>query len=245
MKKPESKTAIGYCRVSTAMQAESGWSLPEQENRIKAYCAAQGLELVDLIIESKSAKNLDRPEFQTLLDMTTQQPPVAHHVVVCALDRAFRSTIDCLQTVDLWQSNGVHLHSISQSINTSSPIGIYILTTFAALATLERQTTAERVKNGLRQCRESGFKTGGHTPYGYTAEKVIIPTDNPENPKIKIKLIENPEQQKIIRKIVSLNRKGLTSYAIAKQLNDLEVPTVTGSLWQSAIIIKILKAHAA
>lgn len=54
--------ALGYVRVSTETQAQEGVSLAEQASRIRAYCVALGLDLVDLVVDAgESAATLSRP----------------------------------------------------------------------------------------------------------------------------------------------------------------------------------------
>ena len=43
--------ALGYCRVSTDEQAREGVSLEAQRSRIRAYCEAKELELVDVLVD--------------------------------------------------------------------------------------------------------------------------------------------------------------------------------------------------
>ena len=57
-----SQTALGYARVSTDEQAREGVSLDAQQSRIRAYCEAKELELVDMLTDDGiSGKTLDRP----------------------------------------------------------------------------------------------------------------------------------------------------------------------------------------
>ncbi len=61
-------TAIGYCRVSTDEQAREGVSLETQRSRIRAYCEAKDLELVDMLTDDGiSGKTLERPALRELL----------------------------------------------------------------------------------------------------------------------------------------------------------------------------------
>jgi DNA invertase Pin-like site-specific DNA recombinase len=103
--------AVSYCRVSTEEQAHEGVSLAAQEARVRAYCAASGLSLVESIRDERvsAAKPLaTRPGGAALLRALARRR--AKHVVVVTLDRAFRSTLDCLATVQAWDRAGVSLH---------------------------------------------------------------------------------------------------------------------------------------
>ena len=90
MTKNQKKKAFGYIRVSTAMQVEGGYSLDDQENRIRQHAKAHGMTLVDIYRgEGKSGKNISsRPGFQKMLEAirnsslnvlvihTTKKPPL-------------------------------------------------------------------------------------------------------------------------------------------------------------------------
>jgi site-specific DNA recombinase len=61
------KRAILYVRVSTDEQADKGFSLQHQEERLRTYCQLQGIEIVGFYREDHSAKSFERPEFNKLL----------------------------------------------------------------------------------------------------------------------------------------------------------------------------------
>jgi site-specific DNA recombinase len=105
--------AVSYCRVSTEEQVQEGVSLAAQEARVQAYCAAADLTLVAMVRDEgvSAAKPLAiRPGEAALLRALARRR--AQHVVVVTLDRAFRSTLDCLATVQAWDRAGVSLHLV-------------------------------------------------------------------------------------------------------------------------------------
>ena len=60
-----SKRVVGYVRVSTDRQAESGLGLDDQINKIKTYCSLYDLNLIDIIVDAgASAKDLEREGIQ-------------------------------------------------------------------------------------------------------------------------------------------------------------------------------------
>src|SRR5262245_57091471 len=89
--------AVAYVRVSTEEQAREGVSLDAQEARLRAYCAAAGLELVTLVREegvSGSIPLAERPGGAELLRHLAEQNVA--HVLALKLDRLFRDAADCL-----------------------------------------------------------------------------------------------------------------------------------------------------
>src|SRR5947209_3547834 len=81
--------ALGYVRVSTDKQ---GISLEAQAEKIKAMALVQGTELIDIIVESESAKSLNRPGMAKLLALVDKGKVQA--VIVAKLDRLTRSVKD-------------------------------------------------------------------------------------------------------------------------------------------------------
>src|SRR5437868_1373044 len=90
---PKAARVVGYVRVSTDMQAQEGVSLEAQRARLKAYCVAQDLTLIEIIAdEGLSAKSLDRPGLRRALSMLDRYE--AQGIVVLKLDRLTRSVKD-------------------------------------------------------------------------------------------------------------------------------------------------------
>jgi DNA invertase Pin-like site-specific DNA recombinase len=81
-------------------------------------------------------------------------------VLVWKLDRAFRSTLHCLRTLESWDSHGVGFACMTQDVDTTSPTGQLLLTILAAVAEFERSLVAERVKEGMANARRKGARIG-------------------------------------------------------------------------------------
>ena len=146
--------AVGYARVSTDEQAREGVSLEVQQSRIRAYCEAKELELVDVLVDDGiSGKTLDRPALHELLQRCERGQ--VGHVVVVKLDRLTRRTRDLLALVDdLFLARHIELHSVSESLDTSTPHGRFVLTLFGGLAQMERELIGERTKSALAYKRQ-------------------------------------------------------------------------------------------
>src|SRR5262245_40127695 len=130
--------AIGYVRVSTEEQAREGVSLGAQEERLRAYCAMQGLELIDVVCEpgvSGSVALLGRPAGARLAEAIRERS--VEHVVALKLDRLFRDAVDALTQTRQWDRSGIALHLVDmggQSLNSASAMGRLFLTVLAGLA---------------------------------------------------------------------------------------------------------------
>ena len=97
--------AIGYARVSTTDQAETGESLELQQRKIRAAAEIGDYELVDVLVDAgESAKSLHRPSAARLLDLVKARKVDA--VIVHKLDRLTRSVRDLADLLDLFDRCG-------------------------------------------------------------------------------------------------------------------------------------------
>lgn len=132
---------FGYARVSTEQQ-----NLDRQLDLLQSYG-------VDMIFNEKmTGTRKDRPELTKLLDRMT----AGDHVVVESLSRLGRSTKDLIELVELFESRGVHLVSLKECIDTSTPTGKLLFTLMSAIAQFERDVIADRTKEGLNAARARG-----------------------------------------------------------------------------------------
>lgn len=152
------KTYIGYARVST-----------EEQNEARQLVAFEGFteKIKKVFIDKMSGKNTNRPELQAMLNYVRE----GDVVVVSDFSRLARSTRDMLQIVQELTDKGVGLISLKESINTDTPQGRFVLTIFAALAELERETILQRQREGIAIAKQQG-KYKGRKPIPYDETKV-------------------------------------------------------------------------
>jgi site-specific DNA recombinase len=157
----------GYPRVSTTMQVERE-ALQNQVQALEAYAAAHGLNLRLYPEEGISAKDTDRPRLQELLaDVRTGR---VRSIVVTRLDRITRSLADLLDLMRLFEQQEVKFISLRDNIDTSGPVGRFMLHILGAIAELERGITAERVAEDMKLRARRGKWNGGLAPYGRRME---------------------------------------------------------------------------
>lgn len=136
---------FGYARVSTEIQ-----NLDRQMDALKKYG-------VDIIYNEKmTGTKKDRPELTKMLERMTANDTV----VVESLSRLGRSTKDLIDLTELFEQKGVHLVSLKESIDTSTSTGKLLFTLMSAIAQFERDTIADRTREGLRSVRARGRKGG-------------------------------------------------------------------------------------
>lgn len=135
------KYIFGYAHVSTEQQ-----NLDRQLDALNKYG-------VDIIFNEKmTGTKRNRPELTKMLDRLTE----GDTVVVESLSRLGRSTKDLIELVDLFERKKVHLVSLKEQIDTSTPTGKFLFTLMSAIAQFERDVIAERTKEGLRSARARG-----------------------------------------------------------------------------------------
>ena len=214
--------AIAYIRVSTEQQATEGVSMAAQLERIRAYCLANGLELVaiheDAGLSGKRADN--RPGLQAALDDVCNRGGV---LVVYSLSRLARSVSDSLAIIDRLQKAGADLASLTERIDTTTAAGKMLLTMLAAFAQFERDLTAERTTAALAHKKALGQRVGT-VPFGWD-----LSADG-------ITLVENAAEQQTIATIRALRASGMTLQAIADRLNASATPTKKGTKWTPTTI---------
>tara|TARA_R110002020_G_scaffold4255_3_gene18912 strand:- start:659 stop:1462 length:804 start_codon:yes stop_codon:yes gene_type:complete len=100
-------------------------------------------------------------------------------IIVTHLDRAFRSVVDAVQTLEMLTERGNNLIIISLGIDFSKPWGRMIYQVLASFAEFERQMIGMRVKESIAMRREAGRPFGGYAPIGYTTYRKD-PTESPQ-----------------------------------------------------------------
>ena len=228
MSEPKRTVAVGYARVSTDEQASNGVSLAQQEARVRAYATAKGLTILDILVDDGvSGKTLDRPGLQEIMRLC-ELGEVAH-VIVLKLDRLTRNTRHLLSlTEDLFLARKVELHSVSESLDTSSPHGRFVLTLFGGLAQMEREQIAERTRNAMAYKREQKQPTS-HPPLGFKANGR------------KERMIAVPAELETVKRILGLWRRGQSYRTIARHLDSQDVPTKRGGRWGSETVRKVVQ----
>ena len=229
--------AVGYIRCSTQEQADSGLGMDVQAERIKAYTAMRGCELVDLVTDAgvSGGKPLAKREGgQRLLEIIRRSKAKA--VVMLKLDRMFRNAGDCLSTVEKWERSGVALHVVDlggNAIDTTSAAGRFMLVILAGAAEMERNLTRERVKSALAVKKANGQRVG-RVPFGFN-----LAADG-------INLTRNEAEQIVLVEIGQLRSEGHTLTRIAQTLTERGIPTKTGRVvWTHQAIARILgRTHA-
>ena len=157
-----------YARVSTQEQANEGYSIDEQVERLKLYCKAHGRTDYKVFIDAGcSGAKLDRAGLQSMV--SDAQAGKLDKVIVYKLDRLSRSQKDTLWLIeDAFMANGVDFESMTERFDTGTSFGRAMVGILAVFAQLEREQIKERMKLGKQGRARSGkYYCAGKQPTGY------------------------------------------------------------------------------
>lgn len=205
---PEGTTYAAYVRVSTNAQAEEGYSIDIQTEKLKTYITQiVGSNNYKLYVDDGySGSTLDRPAMQRLIADVKDNKIKGVYVV--KLDRLSRSQKDTLYLIeDVFLSHDVFFMSLNESFDTSTPFGRAMVGILSVFAQLERENIFERTRGGMQKRVESGlWMGGGRVPFGYDYDKtrgILVPNND----------------AKRVKKLYELFLKGFSLNYIADVLN--------------------------
>ncbi len=227
------KIAI-YTRKS--VYSDKSDSTQAQYNIGLEYCKSHynNYEIFRYEDEGYTGANTKRPGYSKLIaDIENDRL----NVVICyKIDRVSRNIADFSNFFNTLTRHNIEFVSIKEQIDTSTPIGRAMMYICSVFAQMERETTAERVKDNMIELSKSGKWVGGRAPLGFSRDRIII------NGKSHTTLIENPEGIKLLSFIsdtflndnYSLN--GLETY-----FKKNGITTAKGFYFSSTQIYNILK----
>lgn len=227
--------AIIYARFSPRPNASECDSIEKQVVRCTAYCTSQEYDLIGTFQDAdmSGGRADNRPGLQDALKLACEHKAV---LVCYDLSRLARNTRDAISIADKLQKAGANLAFLDLKIDTSSPTGRCFFTILAAFAQLYREQISDRTSLAMLAHQKNGRCMSRHAPYGHQITVEYV-GDN----EVK-KLVENEEEQLIIRYMCDLNSKGMNVRDI---LNKLTADGVKcrGGKWHYPTVKNILKRH--
>ena len=220
----EKKIAGLYIRVSTEDQAREGFSLPEQEKRLRTMCEYKGYEIYKVYEERGiSAKTGNyRPKFEELLQDIRDKK--VNTIVVLKLDRLTRSVADWEKILTFLEENDAYLDCANDDINTTNANGKMISRILTSVSQQEIERTSERTKIGL-----AGAIKVGHIPHkaplGYKHEDK--------------KLVIDYATKDVVIRIFNMYHDGLSYKKISNILNEEQVLGKTN--WRDSTIVNLIE----
>jgi DNA invertase Pin-like site-specific DNA recombinase len=145
-----------YARVSTL---NKGQDTEMQLRELREYVSRRGWDIAGEYVDvGVSGSKEKRPQLDKL--MADAKRRYRDVVVVWKFDRFARSVSHLLRALELFQSLGIEFISLTEGIDTSTPVGRMVFTILGSVAELERSLIVERVKAGLRNARAKGKRLG-------------------------------------------------------------------------------------
>jgi len=177
---PAKPLAAIYIRVSTQDQAQHGFSLDGQQDALQNYAKVLGYDIFRIYRdEGKSAKDLNRPEMQSMLKDARDKKFSA--IFIYKLDRFSRSLKDLILTIDQLKGLGIDFISLQDKIETASASGKLMFQIIGAFAEFERNIIGDRTKFGMeRKAKEGGVVTKAPLGYKIINKQLIIDSENIE-----------------------------------------------------------------
>ena len=200
------KVAI-YTRVSTIEQAEEGYSISEQQDKLKKYCDIKDWKVARVYTDPGfSGSNTNRPSLQQLISDCKNN--MFDAVLVYKLDRLSRSQKDTLYLIeDVFNKNGVDFISLSENFDTSTAFGKAMIGILSVFAQLEREQITERMTLGrVGRAKAGKAMSWSNCPFGYTIQKEIYEID--------------PFRAEIVKRIYRDYLAGISITAIKNNLNE-------------------------
>lgn len=218
-----------YLRVSTDEQAISGFGLDVQRERCRAMATVKDWSIVETFADegiSGTKEATNRPGLAALLQAAADGSIDA--VIVLALDRLGRKTRIVLDLIEQLSDAGIVLVSCKESLDTTTPQGQFVLTMFAALAQLERDTIVERTTAGRNERGKRDGERGGRMPFGYVRTEAGIVVDD--------------HAAQLVRWIFQQKQRGGSLRSIAAGLTG---PSPQGGQWRGSSVAAVLANEAA
>lgn len=213
-----------YMRVSTEDQAREGFSLPEQKERLEAYCKFKGFVIKDYYTDAGiSAKTGNyRPEFERLKEDIKSKK--INTIIALKQDRITRSIFDWEELMRFLEENDAYLDCVNDDINTTNANGKMVSRILMSVSQQEIERTSERTKVGL-----AGAIKQGHIPHqaplGYKHENK--------------KLVIDHLTKDVVIRIFDLYHKGMSYQKISTLFNKEQVLGKTN--WRDSSIVAILE----
>ena len=218
----EKKIAGIYKRVSTLDQKREGFSLPEQEEKLREFCKFKDYEVYKVYAdEGISAKNDNRPAYQEMMqDIKDKKINV---IVAFKLDRLTRSVYDIEKLMAFVNENDCDIDCMADESNTTTSNGRMVMRIMTSVSQNEIEKCSERTKFGLAGAIKAGH-IPGPLPLGYK--------------RINKKMIPDPLTKDIVIRMYDLYLEGKSYQSISNIYNKEKVLGRTN--WLDSTINRII-----
>ena len=180
-----------------------------------------------------SGKNTNRPSFQRMMEDV--EKGVIRKIIVYRLDRFSRSIADFGRLWEVLKKHGVEFVSINETFDTSTPMGRAMLNIIMVFAQLERETTAERVRDNYYQRVKLGAWPGGPAPFGFVVGRLPNGEGRPMPG-----LVAGDAAPVVERIFHAYSQREASLGSVARDLNTEGVPAPKRPTWDNVTLSRVL-----
>lgn len=209
-----------YARVSSPKQANN-YSLDEQVKICRERCELMGWKVRYIFRDVITAENTDRPMFKKMMEKAKQRK--FDVLVFWRLDRLCRSLIDAIKIEKELRECGIALHSVTEQIDTTTPVGRFNFRNLASAAELERDLIRERTRMGKYASALQHKWPNRSPPLGYRVRN---------DRKLEI----NEKEAKLVRRIFEMYIETKSMPQVAFLLNKEGIKTREGKEWTARAV---------
>lgn len=216
-----------YTRVSTEDQAQEGFSLDAQLDRLRSHAKAQQWQVAgEYVEEGQSGRRTRRPQYQAMM----QEMDKWDVVLVLKMDRIHRNIRNFIEMMDMLGSRGKAFASVQDSLDTTTAMGRFVMFIVQLIAQLESEQTGERVQIGLHQ--KARTTTGALCPpsFGMQVRDGIY--------------VGNPRELRIVEMIFERYLADYSLHDIAAALNNQGMHGRRGAPWRETTVRNALRNAA-
>lgn len=214
-------------RSSVSVDSPGDASRDAQLAAVRSMCGNEVEVYTDWGI---SGTHDDRPDYQRL--RAAIRAGQVGSVCAYSLSRLGRKARELLDFVELCKTHGVTIRTKVENIDTSTAMGVAMLTVIAAFAQLEAELAAERQAAALDERRKRGDRLG-QPPYGFLHEKV----DG--------RIVRVPDPKRPLEPLLQAYRDAGTILGACKLLKDRGIPAPKGGkTWATSALTRIIEENA-
>lgn len=232
MPEKSDKTAVIYCRVSTAKQADEELPIQSQKQRCEDKAASLGAVVLKVYVdEGISGQSISRPAFQQALVFCEVHSPT--YFITWSTSRFARNMFDSQLSKRRLSKAGTSLVYASIEIDRESQGGWLTERTMELFDEFYARQIAADTRRSMIKAAQSGYWCGGKVPFGY---RVIPDSDNEKRRRLE----PIPEEVTLVNLIFELRARGIGARSIAITLNA-DHQLNRGHTWNKTRILSLLR----
>lgn len=213
-----------YLRISEDRSGE-GLGVARQREACEQLCAARGWEVVEVLDENDTSASTtkSRPKFTRLLGMIEAREVDA--VVAWQADRLVRRLVDLERIIELCETSGVKLTTVSGELDLSTAAGRGNARILASVARLEVELKSERQRAAFEQALKAGKPAGGgRRAFGYSSDGMHL----------------DPAEAPVVATMFERFAAGDSLGEIMRDLNRRDIRTPRGHQWITGSVKQVL-----